>query len=191
MAEIEYKGRKEELPMESAADDTIRLVKLAKEGDVEAFRLLYEHIYKDLYRYALSVMKDSFDAEDVVSETVLAAYRQIGKLKDESAFRSWMFVILNNKCKRMYRGKHYDECIENADIPAPDNMENNLIVRMQYEELDYEARVVIALSVFAGFSSNEIAKMLHKRPGSVRSIKSRALTRLKNQLERKGIYESR
>ena len=176
--------------MGSAADDTIKLVRLAKDGDAEAFRCLYEQIYKDLYRYALSVMKDSFDAEDAVSETVLAAYRQLGKLKDESAFRRWIFVILNNKCKRMYSKKRYDERIEDMDIPACDNMENNLIVRMQYENLDYESRVVIALSVFAGFSSDEIAKMIHKRPGSVRSIKSRALARLKSQLERKGIYES-
>ena len=44
--------------MESAADETIKLVRLAKDGDAEAFRCLYEHIYRDLYRYALSVMKD-------------------------------------------------------------------------------------------------------------------------------------
>ena len=175
--------------MGSAADDTIKYVKLAKQGDVEAFRHLYEQIYKELYRYALSVMKDSFDAEDAVSDTILAAYRQIQKLKDENAFRSWIFVILSNKCKRMHSKRRYDEHIDNMDIPADSNMEDELIVRMQYENLDCESRIVIGLSVFAGFSSDEISKIIHKRPGSVRAIKSRALQKLKNQLERKGVYE--
>ena len=176
--------------MESAADETIKNVEMAKDGDVEAFRRLYEEIYMDMYRYALSVMRDCFDAEDAVSETVLAAFRQIGKLKDNSAFRSWMFVILNNKCKRIYRKKHYDESIEDCNAASVHNMENDLSVRMMYEALDYDSRVIISLSVYAGFSSEEIARMLHKKPGTVRAIKCRALNRLKSELERMDIYES-
>ena len=177
--------------MESAADDTIRLVEQAKQGNVEAFRRLYEEIYIDLYRYALSVMKDNFDAEDAVSETVLAAYRQISRLKDNSAFRAWMFVILNNKCKRIYKNKHYDEQLENCEVAAGIDMEDDLIVRMQYEALDYESREIVGLSVLAGFTSEEIAMMVHKKPGTVRAIKSRALIKMKNELERMGIYEAR
>lgn len=177
--------------MESAADDTIKLVEQAKQGDVEAFRRLYEEIYTELYRYALSIMKDSFDAEDAVSETVLAAYRQISKLKDNSAFKAWMFVILNNKCKRIYKNRHYDEQLDKCEVTSGHNMENALIVRMQFEALDYEAREIIGLSVLAGFTSEEIAKMVHKKPGTVRAIKSRALEKMRKELERMDIYEAR
>ena len=58
----------------SAADELSYLVKLSKEGDKEAFSMLYEYIYMDLYRYALSVLKNPYFAEDAVSETVLSAY---------------------------------------------------------------------------------------------------------------------
>lgn len=64
--------------------------------DVNTFAQMYEAIYKDLYRFALCMMKNTQDAEDAVSEAVLAAYENIRKLRDEKAFRSWIFTILAN-----------------------------------------------------------------------------------------------
>ena len=51
--------------------------------DVNTFAQMYEAIYKDLYRFALCMMKNTQDAEDAVSEAVLAAYENIRKLRDE------------------------------------------------------------------------------------------------------------
>ena len=48
--------------------------------------------------------------------------------------------------------------------------------------LTEEERLIITLSVFAGYSSREIAGVVHKREGSVRSIKSRAFARLRNTI---------
>ncbi len=48
-------------------------------------------------------MKHSQDAEDVVSETVIAAYENIKKLKKEESFRSWIFTILMNQCKKHFK----------------------------------------------------------------------------------------
>ena len=61
---------------------------------------MYETVYRDLYRYALCLMKNPQEAEDAVSEAVVAAYENIHKLKKEEAFRSWIFTILTNKCKK-------------------------------------------------------------------------------------------
>ena len=55
---------------------------------------------RDLYHYALCLMKNPQEAEDAVSEAVVAAYENIHKLKKEEAFRSWIFTILTNKCKK-------------------------------------------------------------------------------------------
>jgi len=80
---------------------------------------------------------------------------------------------------------------ERQDISSDEgiSIEDRLEIRKTYEELDDEERTIISLSVFAGFNNKEISKIVHKRPGSIRSIKSRGLEKMKIKLERKGIYE--
>ena len=68
--------------------------------DAKAFSKLYEQVYQDLYRYALCLMRDPHEAEDAVSATVLSAYEHIHKLRKEEAFKSWIFTILSNICKK-------------------------------------------------------------------------------------------
>lgn len=72
--------------------------------DAAAFAGMYETIYKDLYRYALCMMRNPHDAEDVVSETVIKGYERIHTLRSEDAFKSWMFTILSNVCKHKLKG---------------------------------------------------------------------------------------
>ena len=69
------------------------LVKQAQQGDVHAFAQLYESCYRDLYRFALYNLGQEEDARDVVSDTVLAAFEGIGKLRSTEAFRGWIFQI--------------------------------------------------------------------------------------------------
>ena len=68
--------------------------------DAKAFSKLYEQVYQDLYRYALCLMRDPHEAEDAVSAAVLSAYEHIHKLRKEEAFKSWIFTILSNICKK-------------------------------------------------------------------------------------------
>ena len=72
------------------------LVNQAKQGSVQAFSGLYESCYKDLYRFALYNLGHEEDAKDAVSDTVLAAFENIGKLREADAFRAWIFRILYN-----------------------------------------------------------------------------------------------
>ena len=83
----------------------LELVKRAGTGDKYAFEQIYAQIYTDLYRMALYILGDSEAAKDAVSETVLDAYKGIGKLKDETSFESWIVTILSRKCKRMIKRK--------------------------------------------------------------------------------------
>lgn len=79
---------------------TTNLVQQAKNGDVDAFSKLYSFVYEDLYRFAFYTLKNQEDACDTVSDTVLAAFSQIKKLRDPSLFKHWIFKILSNQCKR-------------------------------------------------------------------------------------------
>ena len=55
---------------------------------IKKFSEMYEIVYRDLYRYALCLMKNPQEAEDAVSEAVIAAYENIHKLKKEEAFKN-------------------------------------------------------------------------------------------------------
>ena len=100
----------------------LALIRKAKRGDVKAFSALYAQIYTELYKFALYTLRHPQDAEDAVSETVMAAYENITKLKSETAFRSWIFTILANQCRKKFRGREKgDELTEELAQPEADS----------------------------------------------------------------------
>ena len=103
------------------------LIRRARRGDIQAFGVLYGRIYKELYRFALYTMRHKQDAEDVVSETVVAAYEGIDRLKKEESFRSWIFTILANQCKKRFLRKgETEELSEKTDDKNPDDTKPEL-----------------------------------------------------------------
>ena len=72
------------------------LIRRARRGDAKAFARLYSETYRDLYRFALCMLRHPEEAEDAVSEAVIAAYENISSLRKESSFKSWIFTLLNN-----------------------------------------------------------------------------------------------
>lgn len=161
------------------------LVKQAKNGDVEAFAGLYEEVYQDLYRFAYYLLGQRQEAEDVVSETVMDAFLGIRSLRREEAFKSWICKILSNKCKK--RLKQYEKNAVTMETPEgnwwPD-MEENYELKKAFMELEARDRQIIVMSVFAGFTSKEIARLLHSNTNTIRSRKSRALQKMKDALAR-------
>lgn len=157
------------------------LVGQAKNGDSHAFAKLYEKYYKDLYRFAFSYMKGSYETEDVVSTAILKAYENLPKLRKNDSFKSWIFQIVANECKRALNSKVV--YLEDASVPEPSGKESaydNVAILDMIKTLSDDEKLVILLSVFAGYNSKEIAGVVGKKEGSVRSLKSRALEKLKN-----------
>lgn len=161
------------------------LVNQAKSGSARAFARLYETIYQDLYRFALYTLKNSHDAEDMVSETVTDAFRQIQSLRHPESFHSWIFRILANKCKMKL--KSYLEKTaplpENISYSMPD-LSEQADVRRAFFSLENEDRLILALNLFAGYSSREIGELLGMNDNTVRSRQSRALKKMQEQLTR-------
>lgn len=169
------------------------LIRRARRGDIKAFSTLYAGIYKDLYRFALCTTRHVQDAEDAVSETVAAAYENIGKLRKEESFRSWMFTILNNQCRKILRGRNRTVSTDERDDIARDtesaaghepDYAGQHDVRAAFAALEEEEQMIIAFSVFGGYRSEEIAAMLDKNAATVRSRKSRALGKMRKILEK-------
>lgn len=159
------------------------LVGQAKKGDAHAFALLYERYYRDLYHFALCLLKNQQDAEDAVSSSVLKAYENLPRLRKNDSFKSWLFQITVNECKNQQKAK--STYMEDCSVPEPFAEENGFLypeIEEYLSLLSEEERLIVTLSVFGGYNSKEIAGLVHKRQGSVRSIKSRAFARMRNQL---------
>ena len=160
----------------------LALVRKARRGDVKAFSELYARIYQELYRFALFTMKHSQDAEDVVSEAVIAAYENIHRLKKEESFRNWIFTILANQCrKKLKTTRLTEELPDNLTITEQDHAQA-CDVRAAFKRLDEADLVIVAFSHLEGYPSVEIGRMLGMNTATVRSRKARAMEKLRQIL---------
>ena len=164
-----------------------KLINEAIAGSKEAFCSLYGE-YKDrLYRYALYRLGDPTDAEDAVSDCVLAAWQGIGNLRSGKAFGSWIFRILSNCCasriKEMIGTRENLERLYDAgtgSISAPPSLSMELAEALA--QLGDDDRDIVLLSVIGGLNSTEIASLTDLAPGSVRSKLSRSLAKMREFL---------
>lgn len=172
--------------------EELQLIQSAKRGDVKAFSRLYAGIYTDLYKFALYTIRHRQDAEDAVSETVMTAWEKMKQLRKDESFRSWMFTILNNQCRKIQRErkKQYaadayeteDSELEKRLCSEPDYAGQH-DVRAAFGVLEEEERIIVAFSVFGGYQSDEIGRMTGYNPATVRSKKKRALGKMRKIIE--------
>lgn len=167
-------------------NDEWLLVGAAKKGDAHAFARLYQRYYQDLYRFALCYIRNADTAEDAVMNSILKAYERIGDLRKDTAFKSWLFQITANECRRtLNQSPLY---LEDVDWIEPQAEEPGYLapeIRELLDSLSEAERLVVTLSVFGGYNSQELAVLLHKRSGSIRSIKSRAMSTLREKIGNK------
>ena len=126
-------------------------VSQAKQGDAHAFALLYEKYYRDLYRFALCYLKNTAQAEDAVSSAVLKAYEKLQNLRQDTAFKSWLFQITANECRLLLRSQsevalpeNYEESVWEAGYADPELTD-------LLQVLTDDERMVITLAVFSGY----------------------------------------
>ncbi|MBQ9273081.1 MAG: sigma-70 family RNA polymerase sigma factor [Mogibacterium sp.] len=164
-----------------------KLFNEAAAGSKEAFAKLYGE-YKDrLYRYALYRLRDTHEAEDAVSECVLAAWKGIGGLHDPGAFGSWIFKILSACCasriKEMIKARESTERAGQESLfVQPDSASLPAELIEALDQLNEEERSIVLLSVIGGFTSSEISSVTGLTAGSVRSKLSRSLAKMREFL---------
>ena len=158
-------------------------VKLAGSGDTEAFARLYSTVYEDLYHIALYSLRNTHDAADAVSDTVLDAFSSIRKLRSSEKFRSWIMTILAAKIKRKQR-TYFEpaEELENVTQLSDSFSYESVELREAVGRLDDESRLLLSMSVLGGYTSDEISSLCGIKPTTVRSKLSRIKQKLKLEL---------
>ncbi len=170
-------------------EEELNLIRAARRGDPEAFAELYKEFYQNMYHFALYTLRNMADAEDVVSEAVVSAFSSIHRLRSEGSFKNWMFRIVSNKCMEKLRSyaKKTEELDEDFGVPfmstEKEGLEEEVAVRQAFFELADDERLIIGMHLFCGYTSKEIAGILHMNENTVRSKESRGLKKMARKLE--------
>ena len=128
----------------------------------------------DLYRYAFWLARDRQQAEDVVQEALLRAWRGFPGLRERSAAKSWLFSIVRNEHYRLAgRSAPLAEVIDLEEIAAPDERPA-LEMRDALMTLPAAYAEPLALQVLGGFTCAEIAAMLGMTEGAAMTRLTRA-----------------
>jgi len=169
------------------------LVESARLGDADSFGELYEIYRKEMYAYACSITGDSFAAEDAVSEAVVSAFMQIKNLRDVSSFKGWLFRILHaESCKQFNARMSHLTLEEGAPVAEKsggggiDNLELSLELKSALKVLTPEEKEIVMLKTMGEYTSKEIAEITGLNHATVRSKLSRALAKLRAELENDG-----
>ena len=98
------------------------IVEKAKSGDKTAFDLLYREYSEKLLKYVIKLGVDSYDAEDIVSDSFVEAIEHIGDLKSNAFFSTWLHTIAKNK---VYTMKKKEQKHARIDFTSDDGDEQN------------------------------------------------------------------
>ncbi len=160
--------------------DLDAVVARARQGDVEAFSELVEASWARLVRFARTVVGDA-DAEDVVQDGLVVAWRKLGSLREPAAFPSWILRVVARFCIHHSRRRRplvaLGEAEEPAERVAP-GWEAAIDVERALAVLAPRQRAVMYLTAVEGMSDSEIGSSLGIAAGSVRAHRRRARDRL-------------
>lgn len=155
-----------------------------------------------LYTFAYHLTYNEDDANDLVQETYLKAFRFIDKYNEGTNAKAWLFKILKNAFINQYRRKsklptqvdfedvsNYQEAEEDTNLSGYADLREEMFQTMMGDEvtnainaLPVDFRVVILLCDIEGFTYEEISKILDIPIGTVRSRLHRARNMLKDKL---------
>jgi RNA polymerase sigma-70 factor, ECF subfamily len=176
-------------------------VERARSGDSDAFRLLVEQHSRAIFRLAFRMTGNEEDAEDVVQETFLRAYRQLDKYEARSSFSTWLYRIASNysldliRMRKRHEEKRERGSVEDRDIlqsipmdsPGPDRLFYGTQVKDRVNaalnELSAQERTAFVLRHFEGQSIQEIGEALGTGTNATKHSIFRAVQKLRKSLE--------
>lgn len=165
------------------------------EGAIAA--VFFQGDYQRIFRYILSMVRDTAEAEDLTQETFLRAYRRRNSLREEGARTTWLYRIATNVCLdrlRQYARRAPLESgtdLDEVDIAEPgtpslqktiERDEMSACVRRYLNSLPDSYRAVILLSDLHDLTAPEIAKLLGESLPTVKIRLHRARMKLKAAL---------
>jgi len=169
-----------------------KLVERAQAGDRDALEELYLIHFDRIYGYLHMTVGNRHDAEDLTTQTFLRMLESIGRFRWQSApFSAWLFRIAHNLSMDHFRASRRWQPEE--EVPEPAGAEERSAEEEAFqsigrksmleliEDLSDEQRQVLTLKFVFNFTNGDVATILDKSEGAVKSLQHRALVSLQKQ----------
>ena len=179
-------------PRESTAQ-VRQLVERAQAGDRDALEELYLIHFDRIYSYLHMSVGNRHDAEDLTTQTFLKMLEAIGRFRWQSApFSAWLFRIAHNLAMDHFRASrrwHPEEEVPEPEGAAESSAEEAALQSIGrrsmlelIENLSHEQQQVLTLKFVFNFPNGEVATILGKTEGAIKSLQHRALASLQKQI---------
>lgn len=172
-----------------------QLIALCKKSNQRAQLEIYNRYYRAMYNAAFRIVKDSFEAEDIIQESFLTAFNKLDTLKDTKTFGAWLKrIVVNNSIYQYKRNGRYTEVpldnimykVEDQSGIAEDYEFSDLKAKQVVEtmkKLKDNYRVSLTLNLIEGYDYEEISEILNISYSSCRTTISRAKEKLRQELK--------
>ncbi|HBS05052.1 MAG TPA: RNA polymerase subunit sigma-70 [Leptospiraceae bacterium] len=174
------------------------LIEKTLKGDQRAFMELVSPYRSRLIRKAVSMLGNPQDAEDILQEALVTAYRALKSFRGESGIYTWLYRIVVNKCRDFHRSKKNAPSdsldavafmIHDDRIDLEKNLElstESTYLIQQINTLDKRYREILVMRYFDDLSYQEIASVLKIQVGTVKSRLFKARELLKRAILQDG-----
>jgi RNA polymerase sigma-70 factor (ECF subfamily) len=181
------------------ASESAAVLARARQGDSEAFRVLVERHSRNAFRLAHRLTGNEQDAEDVVQESFIRAYRQLGRFESRANFGTWLYRIVANcsvdlirvrqSRRDQSRAESLDEAADMASnrAPGPERLARSAEIERHVanalSQLSPLERAAFTLRHYEGRSIDEIGRMLGLGTSATKHSVFRAVRKLRSALE--------
>ena len=168
-----------------------QLLERCKNGDNSAQMQIYKDYYRAMYNTSLRILKDEFEAEDVMQEAFLTAFTKLDTFIGEVTFGAWLKrIVINKSLTQLKKNNKYqdvkmevisdtkdetDDAVNYSDLHASKVVEKLNSLKDNY-------RIVLNLNLIEGYDYEEISPILGFTNENVRTTISRAKKKLKQLL---------
>ena len=170
-------------------EDEAELARLAV-TDADAFAELYRQNVARVYRYHVAHIGNAKDAEDLTSQTFMAAIEGIRSYRGTGSFAAWIMGIASKRRLMYFRGNRHEVELDAAlHIPSPGlPTDKAAYQRLKLESISRALRKIsperaeaIILSFFGGLSNGETSRVMNKTEAAVKMLISRGLQDLRER----------
>ena len=179
------------------ATEAAAVLARARQGDSDAFRALVETHSRQVFRLAFRMTGNEQDAEDVVQESFLRAYRQLGRFESRANFGTWLYRIVSNCSVDLMRSKQarHDQVrgdsldqegaveLPAADVPNPERQAQSAEIDRRVQDalrdLSPLERAAFTLRHYEGRSIEEISETLGLGTSAAKHSVFRAVKKLR------------
>lgn len=153
-------------------------------GRAAAFEKAVNAYFNDLYRFAYWLCRNRWQAEDLVQEALLRAWRGWPGLRDERVVKAWFFTIVHREFRRAGpRAARTDSSADSDDLAFNPDPASSVDVERALRELPDDSREALLMQVLGGFSCAEISSALGTTEGAVMTRLTRARQAMRRRID--------